>query len=196
MTERLTAAGSNIPADTFGPSPSQTVGPYFHPGLLRDEALGGQVLVPASAAPPGRHLTLTGRVLDADGLPVPDALLEIWQPGLAGVQVGEQTLTGFGRSDTRQAGGYWQFQTVRPAPLGGQAPHLSLWLGLRGLLTHLHTRLYFSDDDHAGDPVLALLPPERRATLIAAREDTPGGPLYRLDLRLQGEGETVFFDVG
>ncbi|UQN10249.1 protocatechuate 3,4-dioxygenase subunit alpha [Deinococcus sp. QL22] len=195
----LRPEGSNIPARLFGPSPSQTVGPYFHQGLVQhgeqSRFPGDQQLVPGTALYPSERLTLTGRVLDADGLPVPDALLDVWQADLAGQRVDETVLTGFGRSDTRQDGGFWRFHTVKPVPRAGQAPHLDVWLGLRGLLTHLVTRVYFSDEDNAADPLLLSLPLQRRGTLIAVREDVPGGPLYRLDIRLQGEGETVFFNV-
>lgn len=204
-TERrspLTPEGSNIPARLFGPSPSQTVGPYFHQGLIYGQDLPEareNILVAPHDDLPGEHITVTGRVLDADGLPVPDALVEIWQAGPQGYTGAHHAFSGFGRSDTRRDGGYWLFRTVKPGlvstPHGTLAPHLQIWLGMRGLLTHLSTRIYFSDEDNTADPVLALVPPDRRPTLIAQREVTPAGPVYRLDFQLQGPQETVFFDA-
>lgn len=186
----LSPEDSNIPEGSFGPSPSQTVGPYFHQGLiLPDEAGGlGNRLFPAVTA--GRT-ELRGRVLDRVGEPVPDALIEIWQADPAGVY-GDPG--GFGRSDTRHAGHAFVFQTVKPGRVSSElAPHLQLWLGMRGLLTHLITRIYFSDEDNSADPVYASVPEHRRATLVAVREDTETGVVYRLDIQMGGPHETVFF---
>ncbi|GAA5532629.1 protocatechuate 3,4-dioxygenase subunit alpha [Deinococcus aluminii] len=195
----LSPEDSNIPRDAFGPSPSQTVGPYFHQGLVHGQDLPLErenLLVVPGDPLEGERVTVTGRVLDGDGLPVPDALVEVWQADPAGRFPPDTAFHGFGRSDTRREGGFWLFRTVKPGRVGGQAPHLNVWLGMRGLLTHLPTRIYFSDEDNGADPVLALVPPARRQTLIARREETPDGPLYRLDFHMQGERETVFFDVG
>jgi protocatechuate 3,4-dioxygenase alpha subunit len=90
------------------------------------------------------------------------------------------------------------FDTIRPGALGdGQAPHLNLIVLMRGLLSHLYTRIYFSDEAeaNAADPVLARVPPDRRHTLIAQRDQGPGGVVFRLDIHMQGPNETVFFDV-
>ena len=192
MTERapLSPADSNIPADSFGPSPSQTVGPYFHQGLvLPDDAEGpGHRLFPALTT--GR-IELRGRVLDHDGTPVPDALVEIWQADPQG-RYGDPA--GFGRSDTRHMGHEFVFQTVKPGRAAPElAPQVQVWLGMRGLLTHLMTRVYFSDEDNGDDPVLSIVSEARRGTLIAVRQETEAGVVYRLDIKMGGERETVFF---
>ena len=181
---------SNIPAGEFGPSPSQTVGPYFHQGLILPEDQGGlgRRLFPDRTT--GR-VELRGRVLDADGVSVPDALVEVWQADVDG-QYGDPA--GFGRSDTRSSNGEFVFQTVKPGRVrADMAPHLQVLLGMRGLLTHLMTRLYFADEDNTGDPVLAAVPKARRSTLLAVREKSETGVIYRLDFQMGGPQETVFF---
>jgi protocatechuate 3,4-dioxygenase alpha subunit len=178
------------------PSTSQTFGPYFHIGLRPHE-----VAIPAGAT----VITLTGRVLDGAGKPVADAMLETWQADPAGrYPVPEQRVAppeksqfgGLGRTPT-DPDGRFRIRTYKPgavaAPGGGlQAPHILVLIGMRGLLRHLVTRVYFPDASAlAADPVLALVPAERRATLIAR----PGGKDELLwDVQLQGERETVFFD--
>lgn len=208
----LDPSESNIAPDSFGPTPSQTVGPYFHQGLILESGLMNaqdHILVAPRSEARGERIWLRGRVLDGDGEPVPDALVEIWQADASGQyfhptdlqsQQADPPFFGFGRSDTRHPGGEFLFRTIKPGEIArsGQAalaPHLDVWLGMRGLLTHLFTRVYFSDEDNTGDPVLAGVPEARRRTLIAIREDTPEGPVYRLDFHMQGPHETVFFDV-
>ena len=190
--ETLRPEDSNIPPDAFGPTPSQTVGPYFHQGLIlpgNDGGLGNR-LFPEQT---GGRIELRGRVLDADGECVPDALVELWQANAAGRYGGPE---GFGRSDTRHAGHEFVLQTVKPGRTQPQlAPHLQLWLGMRGLLTHLVTRVYFEDEDNRHDPVLLLVPEARRGTLTAVPERGETGMVYRLDIWMQGPQETVFFDV-
>ena len=83
--------------------------------------------------------------------------------------------------------------TIKPGAVPGEAPKLWLWVGMRGLLTHLYTAVYFSDEDNRTDPLLAAVPEARRSTLIARRQELPAGVTYAFDLRMQGEGETVFF---
>ena len=161
---------------SLGITPSQTVGPYLHIGLPESREL-----VPAGS--PGA-LSVRGLVLDGAGEPVPDALLEAWDA------------TGrFARSDTRD-GGRFELVVVKPAavpwPEGGlQAPHLEVGVFARGLLKRAVTRLYFPDetDANGADPVLSGVDPSRRATLVAV----PDGDALRFDIRLQGDGETVFF---
>jgi protocatechuate 3,4-dioxygenase alpha subunit len=168
------------------PTPSQTVGPYF--------AIGLSWLTRPDLVPPGSPgaLRLTGRVLDAEGRPVPDAVLELWQadpegrfpPGSA------PGWTGFGRCPTDEEGRF-AFTTVVPGPVGpGQAPHADLSVFARGLVQRLLTRVYFPGADPERDPVLAAVPPERRATLLAEPE---GPSTLRFDVHLAGEDETVFF---
>jgi len=161
-------------------TPSQTVGPFFGVGLPFEK--GEQLAPPGSA----HAMRIEGQVLDGKGEPVPDALLEIWQPG-----------TGFGRARTDSEGAF-SFTTVKPgavpAPDGRvQAPHFNVTVFARGLLRHLVTRMYFPDETeaNAADPVLNLVEPARRETLIAKHCD---GVLH-FDVRLQGERETVFFAI-
>lgn len=186
--------------------PSQTVGPFFHFGLPETPTLGCL----AGPGARGHRIWLSMRVVDGDGAPVPDAMIEIWQadgdgvvpplpaPDAAAVQ---PAFTGFGRLAT-DADGTCAFETVRPgyvaeseAGAGTQAPHINICLFARGLLRQIHTRVYFPDEPGLGsDPVLALVPADRRQTLLATASPADRD-LWRFDIRLQGEGETVFFDV-
>lgn len=171
-----------------GLTPSQTVGPYFRIGLDWPDAwrLGDTCKV-----------VLRGRVLDGDGAPVPDALVEIWQADGEGRYQPStaEGFRGFGRCGV-DAGGAFRFETLKPgrvaAPDGGwQAPHINLVVMARGLLQHLYTRVYFPEDAalHDADAVLSCVPAARRASLIARSVD---GDLH-FDIHLQGEHETVFF---
>jgi protocatechuate 3,4-dioxygenase alpha subunit len=178
-------------------TPPQTIGPFFHDRLLRRP-----LNVAAPPETPGQRIRVEGRVLDGDGAPVDDAMVEIWQPDGQGRYASARRrdgFTGFGRSGT-DAEGQFRFETIRPGRVpsgdGVQAPHLDVHVSARGLLDRLATRLYFDDEaDNDTDPVLAAVPPARRATLIAARADDGSIPVYRLDIVLQGDGETVFFDA-
>lgn len=173
------------PSEPLGTAtPSQTIGPFFGHALPWP---GGPYAVPADH-PDG--FWLRGRVLDGAGDPVPDALIESWQVGPAGCR-------GFARCPTDEAGWYG-IRTARPDPVPGpdgapQAPHLDLSVFARGLLDRVVTRVYFPDQAaaNAADPVLARLDPARRGTLVA----TPADDGYALDIRLQGDHETVFFRV-
>ncbi|MEU5883754.1 protocatechuate 3,4-dioxygenase subunit alpha [Spirillospora sp. NPDC047279] len=175
-------------------TPSQTVGPFFAHALPYD---GGPEVVPGWRPD---AIRVHGRVLDGAGDPVPDALIEIWQPDETGrieprpggLRRAGHGFSGFGRCPTDAAGDYW-FTTVKPGATGQDAPYLSVLVFARGLLKPVFTRLYFPEDTaaHADDPLLAQVPPERRATLIAERAggDAAG---YRFDIHLQGDRETVF----
>ena len=186
---------------TLPQTPSQTVGPFFHEGLVRT---GENILVSPGA--PGPRLVLSGQVFDGDGQAVPDALLEIWHADVAGRYPqrgdGEAVFRGFGRSDTRHEGDCFRFETVKPGRVAGpggapQAPHACVRIFARGLLTHLSTRVYFADEPAANDAdaVLQRVPAERRRTLLARRvASTDGVATYRWDIVLQGSGETVFFE--
>ncbi len=202
--EALTPETSNIPAEAFGPSPSQTVGPYFHQGLIHgfqgNQSVAGHMTVdPFSAEAsgvPGERIRLTGRVLDGDGEAVPDALIEVWQADADGrYPAGSRAaFGGFARAHTRTPEARYEVHTIKPgAAAADEAPRLLLWVGMRGLLTHLYTVVYFSDEDNRHDRLLAQVPEIRRPTLIARRQDTPGGATYTFDLRMQGPEETVFF---
>jgi len=195
---------SNILPGAFGPSPSQTLGPYFHQGLIRGfqgyGALAGPEVVdaarPEGPTLPGERLCLTGRVLDADGTPIPDAMIEVWQADAAGRYASGPgaAFGGFARVHTRTPDARYQAQLVKPGPAGpDEAPRLLLWVGMRGLLTHLYTVVYFGDEDNSRDAVLASVPPHRRHTLMARRGDVCGRVTYTFDLRMQGPDETVFF---
>ncbi len=184
-----------------GLTPFQTLGPFFDFGLVIPG--GGVVARPAAA---GRHITLEGTVRDGAGEPLPDAVIEIWQANAAGKYRHpddhqncpiDPACDGFGRVATDDSG-HFTFATVVPGRVPGpdgslQAPHLAVGVLARGLLTRLITRTYLEDEpSNADDPVLALVPPERRTTLLARRT---GADRYRFDIVLQGPGETVFFDV-
>lgn len=196
---------------TPGVAPSQTVGPFFLDCLLREDARRNALAGPETV---GERVRIEGRVLDGDGAPVPDAVVEIWQANSAGryhhpadtreAAPLDPAFIGFGRSGTDENGRYW-FETVKPGavPFDGermQAPHICVMVFARGLLNHLATRLYFADEREANeaDPVLLRVPEERRGTLIAGREADGDGKrpeVYRFDIRLQGTGETAFFNL-
>lgn len=181
-------------------TPSQTVGPFFGFALLYPEG--------PNVAPAG-DLRIEGRVYDGADDPVPDAMIEVWQPGPTGEfprtaggadagnsgghHAGGSRFRGWGRCGTDPAGRF-AFRTVKPgSPEAGVAPHIGVLVHARGLLHHLMTRIYFPDehDANAADPVLAQIPEERRASLIAKVD----GDVLRFDIHLQGEHETVFFDA-
>lgn len=186
-------------SQTLTQTASQTVGPFFSFGLT---AVDQSVLVNEQTK--GEHITLTGQVLDGDGLPVTDAMVEIWQPDADGIfnhpndpnhANADPNFKGFGRSETVDNGTY-RFETVKPGPIGDAAPYINVRLFARGMLIHTVTRIYFSDDpQNETDPVLAAVPADRRPTLIAQREEISGAIRYRFDIRLQGEHETVFFNA-
>jgi protocatechuate 3,4-dioxygenase alpha subunit len=185
---------------------SQTVGPFFFPCLLRDDACRTVLTQPETV---GERIRIEGRVLDGDGVPVSDALVEIWQansygrynhPADQGPSSLDPTFTGFGRCGTDDEGHYW-FETVKPGPVAFndgrvQAPHICVTVFARGLLNHLVTRLYFADEStNAEDPVLQCVPADRRTTLLAQRESGDESITYHFDIVLQGAGETAFFNV-
>jgi len=186
---------------TLGITPSQTIGPFFAYALT-PRAYGGPELATEQVATDGiagERIRVEGTVYDGDGLPVGDAMIEIWQADPQGRfhASGNAGFSGFGRAETTAEGSYF-FETVRPGGLPGpggarQAPHLTVSVFARGVLVRLATRIYFSDEAaNDGDPVLALVPAGRRDTLIAQRG---GDGVFRFDIRLQGEDETVFFEA-
>lgn len=192
----------------LGQTPSQTVGPYFAYGLTPRQYFydHASAYTPVLAQPQaeGEHITVTGRVLDAAGQPVNDAMIEIAQLDAQGREVAsaeqakEWGFTGFGRCGTgTDAQLRYAFTTVKPGAAAGEAPHIDVIVFMRGLLSHAFTRIYFDDEAaaNAKDAVLQAVPAERRATLIARREVQPGGVVYHFDIRMQGDQETVFFDL-
>ena len=193
-------------------TPSQTVGPYYAYALTPDEYDTRPVFSPDLTVPglAGARIRIEGQVFDGDGAPVPDAMIEIWQAdaagslahGAGGAKGANAAFKGFGRAQPKADGSY-SFTTVKPGRVKGangklQAPHISVTVFARGMLLHLFTRIYFSGEaSNAEDQVLALVPAERRGTLIA-KAGAVG--VYRFDIRLQGqgdagEGETVFFEA-
>jgi protocatechuate 3,4-dioxygenase alpha subunit len=196
---------------------SQTAGPYVHIGLAPGAAgfaiyrneLGGDMAGPDAQ---GERIRIEGVVLDGTGAPVKDALIETWQADAKGIHAhpgdprsaeAAPGFRGWGRVIPDFDTGLWQFDTIKPGPVRDRsgrlmAPHISLWLVARGINIGLNTRLYFSDeaDANAADPVLNLIEQaHRRQTLLARRKPGEGKAVYRFDIRLQGEGETVFLDI-
>ncbi|MFG2456494.1 protocatechuate 3,4-dioxygenase subunit alpha [Streptomyces sp. NPDC048523] len=190
--------------ETVLPTPSHTVGPFY--GHALPFPGGGDI------APVGHPdtLTLQGYITDGEGDPLPDAFVELWSADpdgnipqadgsirrdpASGGYLGRNGVefTGWGRIQT-DANGHWTARTLRPGARGRSAPYISVCVFARGLLVHLYTRIYLPDDETvlAADPLLARVPAERRDTLIARRQ---GDGTYRFDIRLQGEGETVFLE--
>ncbi|WP_209506815.1 MULTISPECIES: protocatechuate 3,4-dioxygenase subunit alpha [unclassified Ruegeria] len=196
-------------------TPSQTAGPYVHIGLAPGAAgfeiyrqeLGWDIAGPNAE---GERIRVEGLVVDGAGSPIKDVLLEAWQANARGVYAHpegggdvEDGFRGWGRVITNFETGEWAFDTVKPGPtpgrnVGQQAPHINLWVVARGINVGLNTRIYFEDEAEANskDPVLNLIEWERRrATLLAKRNNRDGQVVYRFDIKIQGEDETVFFDI-
>ncbi|RYF33432.1 MAG: protocatechuate 3,4-dioxygenase subunit alpha [Comamonadaceae bacterium] len=193
----------------FGQTPSQTVGPYFAYGLTAtqygydfDQPFDAVLAMDGAT---GERIRLEGRVIDGDGKVIGDALVEISQPDGSDrypqsvEEARDIGFRAFGRTGTgTDAENRFVFHTVKPgAETPGEAPHINVIVLMRGLLLHAFTRVYFSDEAaaNAKDAVLASVPAERRSTLIAERVEHGGAVAYRFDIRMQGAGETVFFDV-
>lgn len=189
-----------------GVTPSQTIGPFFHRALLHE---GWDDLAAQGAA--GERVTIEGRVLDGDGAPVGDAMVEVWQANAAGRydhcedrqerKPLDPNFHGFGRAATG-ADGRFRLRTIKPGPVPGigdvaQAPHISVSVFARGLLKRLVTRIYFPDEPlNQTDPLLNAVPAGRRATLIARVAGAAAAErVLHFDIVLQGDKETVFLDV-
>ena len=186
-------------------TPSQTVGPFYAIGLTRTPM---NKLADDSAA--GQRIRIEGQVFDGDGEAIPDVMLEIWQANAYGrynhpddkqEKPLDPSFTGWGRSGTDEKC-FYSFETIKPGPVPGnddsvQAPHINFCIFARGMLVHPYTRMYFANEPaNDTDSVLnSIKNKKRRATLIAGREERNGKPVYRFDIRLQGENETVFFDM-
>jgi protocatechuate 3,4-dioxygenase alpha subunit len=200
-------------------TPSQTAGPYVHIGLIPHQAGFDIFENPFGSAmvgrdTPGERIRIEGRVLDGLGAPCRDVLVEIWQANAAGRynhrgdQQADKALDtnfrGWGRAGTDFTTGLYRFETIKPGSVIGRrgykpmAPHVNLWLAARGINIGLATRMYFEDEAalNEQDPVLRMIEPAiRRQTLLARRENRDEGVVYVFDIRLQGDQETVFFDV-
>jgi protocatechuate 3,4-dioxygenase alpha subunit len=199
-------------------TPSQTAGPYVHIGLIPQQA-GFDIFatnftnVLVTPDTTGERIRIEGRIFDGMGAPARDILVELWQANAAGRynhpadrqdKPLDPTFRGWGRTGTDFQTGLFTFETIKPGPVAGRhghkpmAPHVNLWLAARGINIGLSTRMYFSDETeaNASDPVLNIIEqPVRRETLIARREERGGDFVYVFDIYLQGERETVFFDV-
>ncbi|MBI0329693.1 protocatechuate 3,4-dioxygenase subunit alpha [Burkholderia plantarii] len=194
---------------TLKQTPSQTVGPYFAYGLCPQQYNFDMksLFSPDLAAPhtPGEPILLIGQVFDGDGQPILDAMLEFTQVDAAGrfpasrAEIAESGFTGFARVGTGTDPQHrFVVRTVKPAATDAGAPHVDVTVTMRGVLTHAFTRLYFEDEvqANAADAVLASVPAARRETLMARREARGDGQVvYRFDIRMQGDRETVFFDL-
>jgi protocatechuate 3,4-dioxygenase alpha subunit len=205
--------------DYLHETPSQTAGPYVHIGLIPHQA-GFDIFenpfsnIVAGRNAAGERIRVEGRVLDGLGAPCRDVLLEIWQANAAGrynhpadQQTDKALDTGFrgwGRAGTDFDTGLYHFETIKPGRVIGRrgykpmAPHVNFWLAARGINIGLATRMYFADETtlNEQDPVLRTIEPAlRRQTLLARREQRGDGVVYVFDIRLQGDQETVFFDV-
>ena len=191
-------------------TPSQTIGPYFSYGLTPEQygydykQLAGNDLDEGKTD--GERITIRGQIFDGNGETVRDAVLELWQADSQGryahpgdARGSNSDFGGFARVGTGTlAGHFYEFGTVKPGAIGDdQAPHITVVLFMRGLLNHVYTRIYFSDEAAANgsDPVLTQIGDGRRDTLIARREDGADGIVYRFDIHMQGDRETVFFDA-
>ena len=199
--------------------PSQTAGPYVHIGLIPHQAgfdifenNFSNILVGPETT--GERIRIEGRIFDGSGSVTKDILVEIWQANAAGRynhpadrqedKPIDPSFRGWGRTGTDFETGLYVFETVKPGRVAGRtgrkpmAPHVNVWLAARGINIGLSTRLYFADEVEANaeDPVLNMIEPaERRGTLLAQRTERDGVGVYTFDIRLQGERETVFFDV-
>ncbi len=188
-------------------SPSQTVGPFFHIGLIREDE---NMNVMVNAQTSGERILVRGKVLDGDGEPISDAMLEIWQADANGIYGhpadvkhpdADPAFDGIGRAPTNDGGEYY-FETVKPGAIEREgeptmAPHINFRIFARGMLIHACTRMYFPDQaENEADAILQMINDvDRRLTLIAAQEAGDDLPTYRFDVVLQGEKETVFFDL-
>jgi protocatechuate 3,4-dioxygenase alpha subunit len=189
-------------------TPSQTVGPYFAYGLVPEQygyrqnltSIAGSQMAEGDVE--GERIRVEGRVFDGAGNPISDALIEVWQADSLGRYAhpadprgSNNTFMGFGRcgTGTDPRNRFW-FDTIKPGQVeAGQSPHLNVIVSMRGMLLHAFTRIYFPDEKaNATDKVLNAVPAERRGTLIAVRQ---GGNVYRFDIHMQGDKETVFFDA-
>jgi protocatechuate 3,4-dioxygenase, alpha subunit len=183
-------------------TPSQTVGPYFAYGLTAEQyhypfTQVATANVIQDETIKGERITITGKVLDGDGNFIADAMIEIWQADGEG-NYNNPNFKGFGRVGTGTSGdGKFIFETIKPGSVNGAAPHITVIVFMRGILVHAYTRIYFSDEFelNENDEVIKSVDKERIQTLIAKRNEVNINAAYHFDIYMQGENETVFFDV-
>ena len=196
------------PLDTLVETPSQTAGPYVHIGCIPTFAGVEGVypedfgLSPIEDGAKGEVITIVGSVFDGTGWAMRDAMMESWQADAAGVFPGhdgaDPKVSGFCRFAADKDSGEFTLRTVKPGPVKGRngqvfAPHISLWIVARGINIGLNTRIYFEDEDNDSDPLLARIEQRHRVDTLIAKKTGDGA--YRFDIRLQGDGETVFLDL-
>ncbi len=183
-----------------GQSPSQTVGPFFHIELTKKSH---NVLVQPNTL--GKQIIIQGQVLDGDGKPIDDAMIEIWHADANGYYdhpndpnqaKADPHFRGFGRADTINSESLtYSFHTIKPGIIAGQSvPFINVRVFARGMLIHALTRLYFADEDNSKDEVLRSIPTERQGTLIAKQVEGASMPTYQFDIKFQEDDETVFFN--
>ncbi len=194
--------------DTLVETPSQTAGPYVHIGCIPSfagvvgiypEDLG---LSPVSVGARGEQITISGSVYDGTGWAMRDAMIESWQADAAGHYPGQAgadpNVSGFCRFAADKNSGEFTLKTIKPGAVTRRdgkvmAPHISLWVVARGINIGLNTRIYFADEDNSGDPLLARIEQRHRVDTLIAKKTSEAA--YRFDIRLQGDGETVFLDM-
>lgn len=194
--------------DMLVETPSQTAGPYVHIGCIPSfagvEGIYAEDLgrTPIAQGAQGQIITITGSVFDGTGWAMRDAMLESWQADAAGRYPGQAgadpAVSGFCRFAADAQTGEFTLRTVKPGAVNGRngarhAPHISVWIVARGINIGLNTRIYFEDEDNSADPLLARIEQRPRVETLLARKTAEGA--YRFDIRLRGEGETVFFDL-
>jgi len=187
---------------------SQTAGPYVHIGMMPTHAGNAGAFEheigtsPIAEGAQGEVIEITGSVFDGTGWALRDAVIETWQPDASGLFPGQPgadpAVSGFCRLAADGVSGEYTLRTVKPGRTTlrdgrQQAPHLALWIVARGINIGLQTRMYFDDEDNSADPVLGRIELRPRVETLIARRTGPGK--YRFDIRLQGAGETVFFDI-
>ena len=196
------------PLDILVETPSQTAGPYVHIGCIPTfagvegvypEDLG---LSPIEDGAKGEVITIVGSIYDGTGWAMRDAMFESWQADAAGVYPGQDgadpKVSGFCRFAADKDTGEYTLRTIKPGAVKGRngqvfAPHISIWIVARGINIGLNTRIYFDDEDNSADPLLARIEQRPRVDTLIAKKTGDG--TYRFDIRLQGEGETVFLDL-
>ena len=196
------------PLDILVETPSQTAGPYVHIGCIPTFAgvegvypqdLG---LSPIEDGAKGEVISVTGSIFDGTGWAMRDAMVESWQPDAAGIFPGQAgadpKVSGFSRFAADKDSGEFTLKTIKPGAVMDRsgklmAPHITLWVVARGINIGLHTRMYFADEDNSADPLLARIEQRPRVETLLAQKTGDGA--YRFDIRLQGEGETVFLDL-